>query len=93
MKTNVTLSDFRAAFIKKDRDSFSYEGYEALYNFLNDNDEDMELDVIAIDCEFCEYANFEALQADYNSIESMDDLNDNTIVIMIDKKSFIIQSF
>ncbi len=59
MKTTVTLSDFRDAFRSMDRsENFSYEGLELLFDYFEqyeqDSGEEMELDVIAICCDFYE---------------------------------------
>lgn len=59
MKTTLTLSDFRSAFYRADRkDQFSYEALELLFDYFEqlerDSGEEMELDVIAICCEYSE---------------------------------------
>ena len=59
MKTNVSLNDFRDAFKRFDRDNFSYEGLEALYDYLIETELEMEteleLDVVALCCEYSEH--------------------------------------
>ena len=47
-----TPSQLRERFVKMDRDYFSYNGYEALLEYFNDDDH--ELDVIDICCDFAE---------------------------------------
>ena len=55
MKQTVNLSDFRDAFRDHDRkENFSYEGLELLFDMFEEQDENMELDVIAICCDFNE---------------------------------------
>jgi len=59
MKTTVNVSDFRDAFRQAGRqDQFSYEGLGLLFNHLEeieqDTREEMELDVVAICCDFSE---------------------------------------
>ncbi len=59
MKTTVYLSDFRAAFNRAGRgDQFSYEGLELIFDFIEEheqgNGEEIELDVIALCCEWAE---------------------------------------
>lgn len=55
MKTTLDFSDFRDAFRRYDRlDQFSREGMELLFDYLEECDPDMELDVIALCCDFCE---------------------------------------
>ena len=100
MKTIVSLHDFRDAFAGCNRkDQFSYEGLEALYNWLIDIEEDSgeewELDVIALCCEYAEYKNLAEFQQDYNAEDyaSLDDITEQTTVIPINKESFIIQQF
>jgi hypothetical protein len=72
MKQTVTLSKFRDAFMYAGRDSsWSHEGLEALYDYFTRLEEDLgeeiELDVVAIDCEFCEYDSVEQLWTDYHN--------------------------
>jgi hypothetical protein len=60
MKTTVSVYDFRQAFQDHNRqDSFSYEGLGALYEWIEQLDDDCgtetELDVIALCCDFSEY--------------------------------------
>lgn len=99
MYANISFSDFLDYFHGHDRDSqFSYEGKRALFDYLESVEEDtgekIELDVIALCCEYTEYDNLEALQAEYPDIKDMDDLADHTTVIPIEgKDSFIIQQF
>ena len=97
MKTTVSLSDFRDAFqIRKY--SFTYEGLEALFNYLesyeDDTGEEIELDVIALCGDYTEYADLAEFQQDYGEdYESLDDIEEKTTVIRIDGEAFIIQSF
>jgi hypothetical protein len=64
MKQTINLYQFRDAFQAIRPDNFSYEGLEVLFDWFVDleyNDDDgntineIELDVIAICCEFSEY--------------------------------------
>lgn len=50
-----TASQFRDAFHLADRaDQFSYEALGMIFDYLNDCGSDVELDVIAVCCEFAE---------------------------------------
>ena len=97
MYQTINKSDFRDAFQKMGRASqFSYEGLGSLYDYLEemgDGTNGVELDVIALCCEFTEYKNLKELQENYTDIASMEDLGNNTSVIMVDDDSFIIQDF
>ncbi len=99
MKTTVSLSDFRTAFASLGRENFSYTGLEALYNWLEELDDDCgtetELDVITLCCDFVEYENLVKFQQAYSSeeYETFDDIANQTILIMIDEDRFIIQAF
>ena len=95
---NIDEYQFRAAFQDYGRaDQFSYEGLSALFSWLDelsdDTGEPMELDVIALCCDFTEYENLAELQQNYPDIESIDDLNDNTFVIPVNDEAFIIQDY
>ena len=77
---------------------FSYEGLSALYDHLDELSEDMhkdiELDVIAICCEYAEYDTIEEVLKDYDLIKDREDLENNTVVIDIpNEKSLIIGQF
>ncbi len=57
MKTTVYLDDFRTAFQRMDRTNFSYGGLEVLFDYLTELEhceEEYELDVIALCCDFAE---------------------------------------
>ena len=76
MKTNVNLSDFRDAFQSHDRKNFSYEGLEALFNYLEEYEEstgeEVELDVIALCCDFSEYESALDCAREYGNEEVVD---------------------
>ena len=98
MKQSINASQFDDAFISMGRgDQFSYAGRQALYEYLEQLDEDCgtetELDVIALCCEFSEYSSFEELQENYSDIESIGDLRDRTTVIEFGNAQLIIQQF
>jgi len=75
MYQQVTFQDFCAAFRDMNRDdNFSYSGKRALFDYLGD--EDTELDIIAICCEYQE-ATYEEIAEAYNiESEDEDDLED-----------------
>jgi hypothetical protein len=68
MKTTVTFSDFRQAFKAIRPDNFSHEGLEQLWDYFEsyerDTGEEIELDVIAICCEYSEQT-WQAIASDY----------------------------
>ncbi len=84
MKQTINVNDFRDAFTEYGRnDNFSYDGLRALFDYLEDYEEDtgeeMELDVVALCCDFTEYKN--ALEAaedhDFEFDESELDLDED----------------
>ena len=99
MKQSINEYQFRDAFHKMGRgEQFSYDGLTALYNYLeqyeDDIGEEIELDVIALCCEYAEYDSLEDFQADYSEdYQTIGDIESDTTVIMIDDDSFIIQQF
>ena len=71
MKKSITFYDFERAFIDCNRENnFSYSGKKALFDYLEEYEEDMgeeiELDVIAICCEFSEYENVQEFVGNYS---------------------------
>jgi hypothetical protein len=97
MKQNVSEYDFRDAF-KIRKDNFSYEGLKALYDYLINYEEEIgeeiELDAIGFCCEYSEYENLKEFQADYGKeYKTIEDIENETQVIPVNKKGFIIQDF
>jgi hypothetical protein len=110
MKQTVSLTDFRDAFRTMDRkENFSYKGLEILFDYLEEMEqcgEELELDVIALCCDF--YENDVATIAqdysiDLSDIDESDDdelkdavreyLQDNTSLIGETDNSFIYAAF
>ena len=97
MKTTLNSTDFIQAFNAYGReDQFTHAALRALYDYLTDLEEDcdmeIELDVIALCCEFSEYESLEELQENYTDIASLEDLYDHTQVIEFNG-GLIIQDF
>lgn len=103
MKSTVNFSQFIDSFSESYKNNFTYEGKLALFNYLQEYEEDtdteIELDPVALCCEYTEYENLKELQEDYPNIESIEELQDNTQFIPIysidgnESGSFIIQSY
>jgi len=99
MIQTINEYQFADAFHKMGRgEQFSYEGLKALYDYLEDYEdstgEQIELDVIALCCDYTEYEDLEAFQEDYGEdYQSFENIEHATQVIMIDDDAFIIQAF
>ena len=97
MKQTINKYQFERAFKEVRPDNFTYEGLNALYEYFEgyeeDTGEEIELDVIAICCEYTEYKNLKDLQYNYYNIKSFEDLEENTQLIIINETSFIIKDF
>ena len=99
MKQNINRFQFGDAFHRMGRgEQFSYVGLLALYDYLeqlgDDTGEEMELDVIALCCEYAEYDSLAEFREDYGEeYNTMDNIEYKTTVIMIDDESFIIRQF
>lgn len=99
MKQTVNLNDFRNEFRGTQYENyFSWDGLEVLFDYFEDLEDDtgseIELDIVAIACDFVEYSDFEEFQSDYGKeYHSISDIEIDTTVIMIDDRSFIIQNF
>jgi hypothetical protein len=85
MKQTINLFDFRRAFQDHDRENFSYDGlnilYDALITLEQDTGNETELDVIGLCCDFQELSASEVRDyypdsTDWLSIEEF--LSDNT---------------
>ncbi len=99
MYKTIGFNEFCDSFKHMDRDNnFSYQGKRALFDYLENYEEDsgqeIELDVIALCCEYTEYENMEEFQNAYdNDYKTIEDIEEKTQVIKIDDDSFIIQNF
>lgn len=99
----ISKSDFRDEFRKMGRgDNFSYDGLGALYDYLEEFDcsEEgigQELDVIALCGDFTEYENIKEFAENYKTFiigeVSIEDIEQETIVIPVSGERFIIQNF
>lgn len=94
----VNFSQFCDSFSDTYKDNFSYKGKRALYDYLDMLSEDIgdniELDTVALCCEYTQYDDFEELQGVYPDIESMEELEERTTVIYIsDSEAFIVADF
>lgn len=76
MKQTITLYDFRAAFKALRPENFSYDGLEVLFEYLESIEEgtgeEIELDVIALCCDFSEIPLSEILEERDGLISSAD---------------------
>lgn len=96
MKQTINFSQFCDAFIRMNRDNnFSYDGKKALFDYIEELEQEqgqeIELDVIALCCEWTESTVEEALD-NYN-LNSIDKLRDNTTVIEVDDNTIIYANF
>lgn len=102
MKITVTESMFKAQFtICGRKDNFSWEALGMLFEYLEEIDEDAELDVIGICCDFSEDST-ENIAKNYNiecddpeDLESVveDYLNEHTLLIGKTDEGFLYQVF
>jgi len=99
MYQEVNFSDFCDRFRGHGREGqFTYEGKRALFDYLesceDDSDEQIELDVIALCCEYSEYEDLKEFQDNYGEeYETIEDIEDKTTVIKVSDESFIIVDF
>jgi hypothetical protein len=92
MKKTIYFNDFVEEFVVCNRkDQFSHNGLKALYDWLEEELPNFELDVISLCSEFAEYNNIEEIKNDYN-IKSLNELHDHTAVIQFNG-GIIIQNF
>ena len=100
MKEQIGFCQFCDRFRDMGRnEQFSYDGKKALFEYLEaleeDLDEEIDLDVIALCCEYTEYESIKEYQEDYgDDYKNLDSIEQVTTVIRIEgKDSFIIQQF
>lgn len=96
MKQSVNKSDFIRAFEDYNRlDNFSMAGLIALFEYLEQLEQDcgteIELDVIALCCDYYEI-NVSDIERETGCAD-LDELRDNTMVIDVDDETIIYQVF
>jgi hypothetical protein len=104
----MSLYDFKQAFCDYDRDYFSDEGYDVLFNMFLEIAPEADLDVIAVCCDYTEYETDSALLDDYGYLidydEDHDDIDDamydlkneleaDTYFVALDNGHYLLQSF
>jgi hypothetical protein len=108
MKTTVSKYDFERAFVDANRkENFSYEGLAVLFDYFESYEEEtgqeIELDVIAICCDYTE-DNPDDIISNYSiDVEGLDDdekieavrdyLNDNTQLVGETSTGFVYLAF
>ena len=89
MIETIDVYQFRARFEQMGRkDNFSYDGLEALFDYLEGVDANWELDVIGLCCDYTE-STIEQVRKDYSlsigdyetDADVIEYLNDNTVVV------------
>ena len=101
MKQSINNYDFHRAFETMRPDNFSYDGLDSLFDWFEqyeeDSEQEIELDVIAICCDFTESTLKEFNQDYTREYEDMDELveslNEETMVIPVDDNTFIYAAF
>ena len=106
MKQNITVENFISEHKKLRPDNFTREGLIALFNFYEEIEQDIELDVIRDCVYFSEYKNLKEFHNDYDKTEypDVEQIEERTTLIKISKtcprdrkypkcKGFIIENF
>ena len=104
MKTTVSRHEFAHAFAAADRkENFSREALGLLFDYLEELDPDMELDVIAICCDYCEDTMEDIIHSYSIDVEDMDEddtveavrsfLNENTVLVGETVNGFVYAAF
>src|SRR5205809_338272 len=93
MTEQVTFNRFCDSFSGSYENNLTYEGKRAWFDYLEELEESMdeaiELDPIALCCEYSEYENLAELQANYNNIHK--DKQEKIITILEKSKQYNIR--
>lgn len=69
MIKQVNFYEFCDSFSEDRKDTFSYDGKRALFDYLEQYEEEtgepVELDIVALCCEYCEFDDFKDYQASF----------------------------
>jgi len=80
------------------KDTFSYEGKKALFDYLEelegpDTVNGIELDIVALCCDWNEYDSIEDVIDNYDQIKDLEDLQDHTTVLECSNGHLLIANF
>ena len=99
MKQEINFSQFCDSFPESRQNNFTYEGKRALFDYLENYEEDCDteisLDVVALCCEYNEYSDLKDYLVNYNTdeeSETYDDIEDYQKAVMqeIENKTTVI---
>lgn len=97
MKATVNFSQFTDAFNAIRPDNFTYAGLRALYDYIEGYEEDceteIELDVIALCCEYSEYEDIAEYNTAYDTEHETREDIDETTMIPVGTEGLIIQDY
>lgn len=98
MYIEVTSGIFGDEFRSLRPNNFSYEALDALFDYYENLEEStgdrIELDVIAICCDWTEYESIEEFQKDYgDDYEDIDAIEEQTTVLRLDSGGIVVQCF
>lgn len=87
MKQYVTEHTFIDTLVQDEYASFSYEGAKSLFSHLEELEEsighEIEFDSVALRCAYSEYENIEECLKEYDHINTIKELEENTEVIKV----------
>ncbi len=111
MKQDVNFSQFCDAFGESRKNQFSYDGKSALFDYLEEYEEstdtEINLDIIALCCEYTEYESVKDYLQNYDTDEELEtyeeveefdkavlqEISNKTTLIDVEGEGFIIQSY
>lgn len=97
MYMNINWYDFKNEFQSIRPNNFSDDGLFALFEYLEDIEgqtgEPIELDVIAICCDFAEYESLEDMKQSYPDYKTEEAFADQTLILPLDNGGYVIQQF
>jgi len=89
-----SAEQLQTKFKECDRDYYSIEGYQAILDYFDEFEDDVELDVIGICCDFNEESK-EYIMSQYDIEESEFDryMNDNTWMVETEPDTYLYMGF
>jgi hypothetical protein len=93
IKLTMNIWDFKKVMREMDTyaNNFTDKGLELLFEYLDDLGGDIDMDAIAICCDWTEYENIEAAEKEY--LLDGEDLEDNTIVLKGDSDIVVVRDY
>jgi len=92
IKETLTQSQFTDALRADEYAKWSYGATVALYEYFNEFEEDIELDIVAIRCEYSEYDTLQEVYDNYSQEENSEELTEEDVREWLEDRTTVLEA-